>query len=74
MDIKDKENLNNDYNKIKSIETSVGGYFGGFYEVYIDIENKNLTWKHSLKTHAELYEKTINESELIKLTEELSKL
>lgn len=74
MDANNKEYSNNEYDKIEAIKTSVGGNFGGSYEVDIDIKNKELVWTHSLKTHAELYEKTIEESTLTKLIEGLKKL
>ena len=34
-----------EYEKIKKIEASVGGYFGGYYQVEIDLENNLVCWK-----------------------------
>ena len=34
------------YEKIKKIEASVGGYFGGFYQVEVDLENNSVSWTH----------------------------
>ena len=34
------------YEKIKKIEASVGGYFGGFYQVEVDLENNLVSWTH----------------------------
>ncbi|WP_320164945.1 hypothetical protein [uncultured Trichococcus sp.] len=35
-----------EYEKIKKIEESVGGYFGGYYQVEIDLENNLVSWTH----------------------------
>ena len=35
-----------EYEKIKKIEASVGGYFGGYYQVEIDLENNLVSWTH----------------------------
>jgi len=32
------------YRKIKTINVSVGGYFGGYYDVTIDLTNLETTW------------------------------
>lgn len=32
------------YGKIKTIKASVGGYFGGYYDVTIDLNNLQTTW------------------------------
>ena len=32
--------------KIKKIETYVGGYFGGYHQVEVDLENNSVTWTH----------------------------
>lgn len=32
------------YRKIKTIKASVGGYFGGYYDVTIDLTNLETTW------------------------------
>ncbi len=32
------------YEKIKKIETYVGGYFGGYHQVEVDLENNSVTW------------------------------
>jgi len=34
------------YNNIKTIKASVGGYFGGYYNVDIDLINLKTTWSH----------------------------
>ena len=34
------------YSKIKAIKASVGGYFGGYYDVYIDLITRKVTWLH----------------------------
>jgi len=35
-----------EYEKIKKIEACVGGYFGGFYQVEVDLENNLVSWTH----------------------------
>ncbi|TNV69070.1 hypothetical protein [Trichococcus shcherbakoviae] len=35
-----------EYEKIKKIEASVGGYFGGYYQVEVDLENNLVSWTH----------------------------
>lgn len=35
-----------EYEKIKKIEASVGGYFGGYYQVEVDLENNLVNWNH----------------------------
>lgn len=35
-----------EYEKIKKIEASVGGYFGGYYQVEVDLENHFVSWTH----------------------------
>lgn len=32
------------YGKIKTIKASVGGYFGGYYDVTVDLNNLQTTW------------------------------
>ena len=34
------------YEKIKKIETYVGGYFGGYHQVEVDLENNLVSWTH----------------------------
>lgn len=36
--------INEAYSKIKTIKASVGGYFGGYYDVTIDLTNLETTW------------------------------
>lgn len=36
----------NEKNRILSVEAFVGGYFGSSYQVYIDLENKTVTYKN----------------------------
>ena len=32
------------YEKIKKIEAHIGGYFGGYYQVEVDLENNLVSW------------------------------
>ncbi len=34
------------YNQMELLIASVGGYFGGYYEVEINLKSRELTWKH----------------------------
>jgi hypothetical protein len=34
------------YSNIKTIKASVGGYFGGYYNIEIDLVNLKITWIH----------------------------
>jgi len=52
------------YRKIKTIKASVGGYFGGYYDVTIDLKNLETTWSF---TEGELEETS---KETIKATVE----
>jgi len=47
------------YNEIIGIKASVGGYFGGYYEVDIDFESRKLKWSHFGAGAEDYYEKTI---------------
>ena len=59
------------YNKIKTIKTSVGGFFGGFYNVEIDLENLKITWSHSGITENETIHKSIRVDTAKKFIEQL---
>lgn len=37
------------YEKIKKIEAYVGGYFGGYHQVEVHLENNSVTWTHGGK-------------------------
>lgn len=39
--------IDNAYAEIQGIRASVGGYFGGFYDVEIDFQTRELKWRHS---------------------------
>ncbi len=34
------------YAQIKGLKASVGGYFGGYYDVFIDFTTGRVTWTH----------------------------
>ena len=44
------------YEKIKKIETYVGGYFGGYHQVEVDLENNSVSWIHGGKGEFDLEE------------------
>jgi len=50
------------YRKIKTIKVSVGGYFGGYYEVTIDITHLETTWIFVEGQVAETIQKSIRVS------------
>lgn len=62
------------YNQIKGIKSSVGGYFGGYFEVEIDFERRNLTWSHLGGGVEDYYKKTIKQSSINRFIEELKML
>ncbi|OLN28973.1 hypothetical protein [Desulfosporosinus metallidurans] len=39
-----KQAMDEAYGKIKIIKASVGGYFGGYYDVTVDFDNLQTTW------------------------------
>ncbi len=60
--------------EIKGIRASVGGYFGGYYEVDIDFQSRKLKWDHLSIGAEEHYEKTIKQITLDKFIDELKML
>ena len=44
--VHNKGNAYEPIRKIKKIETYVGGYFGGYHQVEVDLENNSVTWTH----------------------------
>ena len=66
--------INHAYQEIKGIKASVGGYFGGYYEVKIDFDNRTLTWSHIGGGIEDYYEKTIRQSTLARFIDELKML
>lgn len=60
------------YGKIKTIKASVGGYFGGYYNVDIDLLNLKTTWNHwGGGDEEETVHKTIRTVTAKKFTEQL---
>lgn len=59
------------YNQIELIIASVGGYFGGYYEVEINLKSRELTWKHYGGGYEDSYRKTIRSRTADKFLEEL---
>lgn len=60
------------YNKITKIKTSVGGYFGGYYNVEIDLVNLKTIWSQwGGGAEEESINKTIRESTANKFVEQL---
>ena len=45
--------IDDSYNKINTIKASVGGFFDGFYNVEIDLENLKIAWSHSINIENE---------------------
>lgn len=45
-----RQAIDNAYSSIKTIKASVGGYFGGYNNVNIDLINLETTWSTSLST------------------------
>ena len=59
------------YNKIKTIKTSVGGFLGGYYNVEIDLENLKLIWSHGGSAENEIIHKTIRAETVKKFIKQL---
>lgn len=66
-----QEAINQAYEKIRGIKASVGGYFGGFYQVQIDLTLRKLSWIHLERETQDRYEKTIRRSTVDRLIKEL---
>jgi DNA-directed RNA polymerase subunit RPC12/RpoP len=41
------QSIDEAYGKIKAIKASVGGYFGGYYNVEVDFKNLKVIWHHN---------------------------
>ena len=59
------------YRKIKAIKASVGGYFGGYYDVTIDLRNLETTWNFQEGGTEETSKKSIRASTAEAFIEEL---
>lgn len=60
------------YNKIKAVKASVGGYFGGYYNVEIDLVNLKTTWIHwGVGEEEETVHKTLRETTANKFVNQL---
>ncbi|HBV88281.1 MAG TPA: hypothetical protein DEF42_16915 [Desulfosporosinus sp.] len=59
------------YRKIKTIKASVGGYFGGYYDVTIDLRNLETTWNFYEGEVEETSKKSIRVSTAEAFLEEL---
>lgn len=59
------------YSEIIGIKASVGGYFGGYYEVAIDFQSRKLKWSHLCVSSEDYYKKTIRQNTLDKFIDEL---
>lgn len=59
------------YNQMELLIASVGGYFGGYYEVEINLKSRELTWKHFAGGNEESYRKVFRNTTADKLIEEL---
>lgn len=63
------------HEKIKKIEASVGGYFGGYYQVEIDLENNLVSWTHGGEGEIEeTVHRNIRSATAKKFVEQLEKL
>lgn len=69
-----KQAIDHAYSRIKALKTSVGGYFGGYYEVTIDLRNLEITWNFQEGEVEETSKKSIRVSTAKAFLEELKKL
>lgn len=65
------DGVNYAYNHINHIKATVGGYFGGYYEVVIDLHSRELKWKHFGCGHEEEYQKMLRSTTADRFLEEL---
>ena len=68
------DSVNYVYNQIKHLKATVGGYFGGYYEVTIDLHSKELKWKHFGCGHEEEFQKTVRNTTADRFVEELKSI
>ena len=66
--------INDEYSYIRSFQASVGGYFGGYYEIELNFDNRQLKWKHYGAGKEEFLEKRVQRKTLEKFREGLKKL
>lgn len=66
-----KQSIDYAYNQIETIIASVGGYFGGYFEVEINLKSRELTWKHFGGGNEESYIKVIRSTTAEKILKEL---
>lgn len=59
------------YDQINTLIASVGGFFGGYYEVEINLISKELKWKHFGAGEETTYQKVIRNATATKVLEEL---
>ncbi len=62
------------YSQIKTIKASVGGYFGGYYNVEIDLTTQKLTWSHLGGGAEESIKKTIRSTTAKRLIDEFKRV
>ncbi len=62
------------YGKIKALRASVGGYFGGYYNVEIDLIRRKVTWSHWGSGIEEPVQKTIRSGTAKELLKELKSI
>jgi hypothetical protein len=59
------------YSKIKAIKASVGGYFGGYYDITIDLTKLKTTWSFSGGEDVQTVNKSIKNQTADKLINDL---
>jgi len=63
-----------EYAKIKGIKATVGGFFGGYYNVDINLTSLQISWSRSLGGEVESIQKTIRPTTATNFIEELKML
>jgi hypothetical protein len=66
--------VNAEYAKIKGLKASVGGYFGGYYNVEVNLTNLQASWSHWVGEEEETIQKSIKSATAKKFIEELKML
>ena len=59
------------YAQIKGLKASVGGYFGGYYDVFIDFTTGKVTWTHWGEGDEIEFHKTIRPASIKELLDDL---
>ncbi|NLN86085.1 MAG: hypothetical protein GX133_00495 [Syntrophomonadaceae bacterium] len=69
-----QQSIDGAYDKITVLKASVGGYFGGYYSVVIDLKELHVTWQHEPHEIESVSRKNIRQATAQKFREQLKGL